>query len=67
MALTAYQQQRIITLLERESQTEVAAILRSAATLLNWIAGVVDLGYELWHQVRATAQDVWQRLRSVLL
>ncbi|MFC9329591.1 hypothetical protein [Kitasatospora sp. NPDC057015] len=67
MALTDYQKQRIVSLLERESQTRISAILRSAGTLLNWVAGVVDLGYELVQQVRATAPDILQRLRSIFL
>lgn len=65
MTLTQRQQDDIVHLLERQSQSRLAAILRSVSSLLEWLADVVDAASELWRQIRSYGQDLWNKLRGL--
>jgi len=67
MALTQAQQNQIVRLLERQSSNQISAILRSASSLLAWLADVVDAASELWRRVREAAAEIWQSLRSLFI
>ena len=67
MALSPEQQNQIVRLLQRESRNEISAILRSASSLLAWLADVVDAASDLWRRIRAAAAELWQNLRSMFI
>ncbi|MER5971261.1 hypothetical protein ACFYYR_13710 [Streptomyces sp. NPDC001922] len=67
VTLSNRQQAEIHRLLERESQTSLAAILRSVSAFLEWLADVLDAGSELLRRVRAYAHDIWQRVRRLFI
>jgi len=67
MALSPEQQNQIVRLLQRESRNEISAILRSASSLLAWLADVVDAASDLWRRIRAAAAELRQNLRSMFI
>ncbi|OLT18197.1 hypothetical protein BJF78_12220 [Pseudonocardia sp. CNS-139] len=67
MGLSGAEVDRVVALLERESQTKVAQVLRTAAALLDWLADVVDMASALWGRLRQFAADIWRDLRGIFL
>jgi hypothetical protein len=67
MGLSGAEVDRVVALLERESESKVARILRTASSLLDWLADVVDMASALWNRLKQFAADSWRDLREIFL
>jgi hypothetical protein len=65
MGLSGEEVDRVVALLERESESKIARILRTASALLDWLADVVDMASAMWSRLKQFTADIWRDLREI--